>query len=69
MRGSGLTRSHLRDLPEQIVGRIGRRCWPRPRPVPAAIRSLTADGHWVFIEVKGRILGAGDFVVTRHEVL
>jgi hypothetical protein len=37
--------------------------------VPAAIRSLTADGHWVFIEVKGRILGAGDFVVTRHEVL
>jgi hypothetical protein len=33
------------------------------------IRSLTPDGHWVFIEVKGRILGAEDFVVTRNEVL
>ncbi len=33
------------------------------------VRSLTADGHWVFIEVKGRILGAEDFVVTRNEVL
>ena len=33
------------------------------------IRSLTNDGHWVFIEVKGRILGADDFSVTRNEVL
>lgn len=33
------------------------------------IRSLTADGHYVFIEVKGRILGADDFTVTRNEVL
>jgi superfamily II DNA or RNA helicase len=33
------------------------------------IRSLTPDGHWVFIEVKGRILGAEDFTVTRNEVL
>jgi hypothetical protein len=33
------------------------------------VRSLTPDGHWVFIEVKGRILGAEDFVVTRNEVL
>jgi superfamily II DNA or RNA helicase len=33
------------------------------------IRSLTPDGHWVFIEVKGRILGADDFTVTRNEVL
>lgn len=33
------------------------------------IRSLTADGHWVFIEVKGRILGAEDVTVTRNEVL
>ncbi|WP_432904018.1 helicase-related protein [Micromonospora matsumotoense] len=33
------------------------------------IRSLTADGHYVFIEVKGRILGADDFIVTRNEVL
>src|SRR5690606_10819513 len=33
------------------------------------IRSLTPDGHWVFIEVKGRILGADEFTVTRNEVL
>jgi hypothetical protein len=33
------------------------------------IRSLTQDGHWVFIEVKGRILGAEDFFITRNEVL
>jgi superfamily II DNA or RNA helicase len=33
------------------------------------IRSLTPDGHLVFIEVKGRILGAEDFTVTRNEVL
>ncbi|GGM39984.1 helicase-related protein [Dactylosporangium sucinum] len=33
------------------------------------IRSLTPDGHFVFIEIKGRILGADDFTVTRNEVL
>jgi len=33
------------------------------------IRSRTPDGHWVFIEVKGRILGAEEFHVTRTEVL
>src|SRR5665811_519173 len=33
------------------------------------IRSRSTDGHWVFIEVKGRILGAEDFSVTRNEVL
>jgi superfamily II DNA or RNA helicase len=33
------------------------------------VRSLTPDGHWVFIEVKGRIEGAPDFTVTRNEVL
>ncbi|PWU52347.1 helicase [Micromonospora sp. S4605] len=33
------------------------------------IRSLAPDGHWVFIEVKGRIQGAEDFIVTRNEVL
>jgi hypothetical protein len=33
------------------------------------IRSLTPEGHWIFIEVKGRILGADDFSVTRNEVL
>ena len=33
------------------------------------IRSLTADGHAVFIEVKGRALGAEEFWVTRTEAL
>jgi len=33
------------------------------------IRSRTADGHIVFIEVKGRIEGAEDFWVTRTEAL
>ena len=33
------------------------------------IRSLTPDGHWVFIEVKGRIRGAEDFTISRNEVL
>jgi hypothetical protein len=33
------------------------------------IRSRTPDGHWVFIEVKGRIFGAEEFHVTRTEVL
>jgi superfamily II DNA or RNA helicase len=33
------------------------------------VRSLTPDGHYVFIEVKGRILGAEEFFVTRTEVL
>ena len=33
------------------------------------IRSRTADGHLIFIEVKGRIEGAEDFWVTRTEAL
>jgi superfamily II DNA or RNA helicase len=33
------------------------------------IRSLSPDGHYVFIEVKGRILGAEDFTVSRNQVL
>ena len=33
------------------------------------IRSLTQDGHWIFIEVKGRIRGAEDFTISRNEVL
>ena len=33
------------------------------------IRSRTADGHWMFIEVKGRVVGAEDFWVTRTEAL
>ena len=32
------------------------------------IRSLTLDGHWLFLEVKGRIAGSREFVVTRNEV-
>ena len=33
------------------------------------IRSRTAEGHWIFIEVKGRVLGAEDFWVTKTEAL
>ncbi|MEZ5142213.1 MAG: DUF3883 domain-containing protein [Acidimicrobiales bacterium] len=33
------------------------------------IRSLTPDGHLVFVEVKGRIAGAGTVTVTRNEIL
>jgi superfamily II DNA or RNA helicase len=33
------------------------------------IRSRTPDGHWLYLEVKGRIAGAKDFVVTRNEVM
>ncbi len=33
------------------------------------IRSLDADGRYVFIEVKGRVEGAEDFTVTFNEVL
>ncbi|MBF6311835.1 DUF3883 domain-containing protein [Nocardia farcinica] len=33
------------------------------------IRSLTSDGHLIHIEVKGRRLGAGEFYVSRNEVL
>lgn len=33
------------------------------------IRSLTPDGHLIHIEVKGRRLGAGEFYVSRNEIL
>ncbi|SIS10758.1 Type III restriction enzyme, res subunit [Microbispora rosea] len=33
------------------------------------VRSKTVDGHWIFIEVKGRVNGSKDFHVTRTEVL
>lgn len=33
------------------------------------IRSRTVNDRWIFIEVKGRVLGATDFHVTRTEVL
>ncbi len=49
---------------------IGRHPEEMPHNNPGFdIRSRTDDGHWVFIEVKGRIAGAEDFVVTRNEVL
>ena len=33
------------------------------------IRSRTPDGHWLYLEVKGRIAGAKDFFITRNEVM
>ena len=50
--------------------RLGRDPQEMPHNNPGYdIRSLTQDGHWVFVEVKGRILGAEDFFITRNEVL
>ena len=49
---------------------LGRQPEEMPHNNPGYdIRSVTADGHWVFLEVKGRIAGAEDFTVTRNEVL
>jgi len=49
---------------------IGRHPEEMPHNNPGFdIRSRTDDGHWVFLEVKGRIAGAEDFIVTRNEVL
>jgi hypothetical protein len=33
------------------------------------IRSRTHDGHFLFIEVKGRIAGAESVTITRNEIL
>jgi Domain of unknown function (DUF3883) len=33
------------------------------------IRSRTADGHLLFLEVKGRIAGANSVTITRNEIL
>lgn len=49
---------------------LGRQPEEMPHNNPGFdIRSLTQDGHLVFLEVKGRIEGAEDFSVTRNEVL
>ncbi|MFZ5851981.1 MAG: helicase-related protein [Actinomycetota bacterium] len=49
---------------------LGRQPEEMPHNNPGYdVRSLTRDGHWVFVEVKGRLAGAADFAVTRNEVL
>ncbi|GFG67907.1 RNA helicase [Mycobacterium kubicae] len=49
---------------------LGRQPAEMPRNNPGYdIASTSADGHTVFIEVKGRIVGAPDFHVTKTEVL
>ena len=49
---------------------LGRRPTEMPRNNPGYdIASTDPAGHTVFIEVKGRILGATDFHVTKTEVL
>ena len=49
---------------------LGREPEEMPRNNPGYdVRSRTPDGHWVFIEVKGRLAGAGTVTVTRTEIL
>ena len=49
---------------------LGREPTEMPHNNPGYdIRSLTPDGRLVFIEVKGRIKGAGTVTVTRNEIL
>ncbi|WP_208029418.1 DUF3883 domain-containing protein [Rhabdothermincola sediminis] len=49
---------------------LGREPEEMPRNNPGYdIRSRTPDGHWIFIEVKGRLAGAGTVTVTRTEIL
>ena len=50
--------------------RLGRDPEPMAHNNPGYdIRSRTPDGHWLYLEVKGRISGAKDFIVTRNEVM
>jgi hypothetical protein len=49
---------------------LGREPQEMPHNNPGYdVRSLTPEGHLVFIEVKGRIKGAGTVTVTRNEIL
>lgn len=49
---------------------LGRDPTEMPRNNPGYdIRSIGADGHLLFVEVKGRISGAESFTVTRNEIL
>jgi superfamily II DNA or RNA helicase len=49
---------------------LGRQPTEMPRNNPGYdVASTSPDGHTVFIEVKGRIVGAPDFHVTKTEVL
>jgi len=58
------------DLVMEVERRLGRLPEEMPRNNPGYdIRSRTPDDHWIFIEVKGRVLGATDFRLTRTEVL
>lgn len=50
--------------------RLGRTPEEMPHNKPGFdIRSRTLEGHWLLIEVKGRIEGATEFHLTRNEVL
>ncbi|WP_268968369.1 DUF3883 domain-containing protein [Tomitella gaofuii] len=48
---------------------LGRRPEEMPHNNPGFdVRTTTADGRTIFIEVKGRVMGADTFFVTRNEV-
>jgi hypothetical protein len=49
---------------------LGRNPEQMPHSNPGYdIRSRTADGHLLFLEVKGRIAGANSVTITRNEIL
>jgi len=49
---------------------LGRDPEPMPHSNPGYdIRSRTKDGHWLYLEVKGRISGEKEFSVSRTQVL
>ena len=50
--------------------RLGRKATEMAHNNPGYdVRSLTPDGHLLFIEVKGRIAGAETVTITRNEIL
>jgi superfamily II DNA or RNA helicase len=68
---------NTREVDERAVAavlaaerRLDREAEPMAHNNPGYdIRSRTPDGHWLYLEVKGRIAGAKDFIVTRNEVM
>jgi hypothetical protein len=53
-----------------VEARLGRTATEMPHNNPGFdVRAITANGHLLLIEVKGRIAGSDTFTVTRNEIL